>query len=185
MFDELEQFNLIPQKIPSDINEKYNIKSWNKELKQFEKLDKLLECTSTAYQLAFHFSQLEYFENRDVEEYNEEILKKHIKKTGNLFQENLQTALDLYAYYAEQCNNEKIAFLDDEEKLEFYELLIDNHKNFYPNDSLFEKKELKLTLGTEEMKEWIERLEQLVNNISIVYYVLAGKIIEKEIIKNE
>ncbi len=185
MFDELEQFNLIPQKIPSDINEKFNIKSWNKELEQFKNLDKLLECTSTAYQLAYHFSQLEYFENKDVEEYNEKILKKHIKKIGNLFQDNLQTALDLYAYYAEQCNNEEIAFIDDEEKLEFYELLIENHKNFYPNDSMFEKKELNLTLGTEEMKEWIERLEQLVNNISIVYYVLAGKIIEKEIIKNE
>lgn len=178
-FDELEQFNLIPQKIPLDIIEKHSIESWNIELTEFENLDKLLESASTAYQLAFHFSQLGYFKDKTVEEYNEKILKKHIDKTGSMFQTNLQKALDIFGTYAEQCNNGGFEFTDDVEKLDFYELLIDSHKYFYPNDMLFEKGELNLSLGTKEFEDWLPRLEQLVNNISIIYYFLAGKIIEK------
>lgn len=178
--DELEQFNLIPQKIPLEFAEKYNLKSWNTELDEFKNLDRLLESTSMTYQLAFHFSQLKYFEDKTIETYNEEILEKHISKTGDLFQENLQKALDLFGAYAEHCNQEKIKFIDDEEKLEFYKLLLDNHKFFYPNDTLFEKGEMKFTLGIEEIKEWIPRLEQLVNNMSIIYYFLAGKVIEEK-----
>jgi hypothetical protein len=179
-FDELEQFNLIPQKIPLDVIEKHSIESWNIELNEFENLDKLLESASTAYQLAFHFSQLGYFKDKTVEDYNENILKKHVDKTGRMFQTNLQKALDIFSTYAEQCNNAGVEFTDDVEKLDFFELLIDSHKFFYPNDMLFEKGELNLSLGTKEIEDWIPRLEKLVNNISLVYYFLAGKIIEKK-----
>jgi len=184
-FEELAQFNLIPQEIPKDIIEKYNIYSWNKILKDFQNLDKLLESISTAYHLAFHFSQLEYFKDKTVEEFNENILIKHINKTSNLLQENLQTALDLFSSYADMCNNGKIKFNDDYEKLDFYELLIENHRYFYPNDELFEKKEFNLSLRANEMKEWILRLEMLVNCISIVYYFLAGKIIEGKVLAKQ
>ena len=180
--EELEQFNLIPQKIPFDIIEKYNIASWNSELQDFKNLDKLLEYTSMSYQLAFHFAQLKYFEDKTIEDYNEGIFNNHVNKTGSLFQENLQKALDLYSTYAEQCNNGEIEFVDEEEKLEFYELLLDNHKYFYPNDSSFEKGEMKFTLGIKEIEEWIPRLEKLVNSMSIIYYFLAGKVIEKKTI---
>jgi len=178
-FDELKQFNLIPQKIPSDVIKKHSIESWNSELDEFENLDKLLESASTAYQLAFHFFQLGYFKDKTVEDYNKNILKNHIDKLGSLFQKNLQKALDIFGIYAKQFNNAEIEFIDDAEKLDFFELLIDSNKFFYPNDILFEKGELNLTLGMKEIEEWIPRLEKLVNNISIIYYFLAGKIIEK------
>ena len=177
--DELEQFNLIPQTIPLDFIGKYTLKSWNNELEEFGKLDKLLESTSMAFQLAFHFSQLKYFEDKTIEDYNEEILRNHLGKIGDLFQVNLQKAFDLFGEYGEHCNQEKINFGDDEEKLEFFEILLDNHKFFYPNNTLFEKGEMKFTLGIEEIYEWIPRLEQLVNNMSVIYYFLAGKVIEK------
>ncbi|MFA7117054.1 MAG: hypothetical protein WC140_07500 [Bacteroidales bacterium] len=179
-FDELEQFNLIPQKIPSDIIEKHSIESWNIELNEFKNLDKLLESVSTVYQLAFHFSQLGYFKDKTVEDYNENILKKHVDKIGSMFQTNLQKALDIFGTYIEQCNNPGIEFTDDVEKLDFFELFNKSHKFFYPNDMLFEKRKLNLSLGTKEIEGWIPRLEQLVNNISIIYYFLAGKIIEKK-----
>jgi hypothetical protein len=179
-FDQLEQFNLIPQKIPLDIIERHSIESWNIELNEFENLDKLLESASTAYQLAFHFSQLGYFEDKTVEDYNENILKKHVDKTGSMFQANLQKALDIFGTYAAQCNNAGIEFTDDVEKCDFFELFIDSHKFFYPNDMLFEKRELNLSLGTKEIEGWIPRLEKLVSNISIIYYFIAGKIIGKK-----
>jgi len=180
--EELEQFNLVPQKIPVEFLEKYSIESWNNELKEFENLDKLLESTSIAFQLAFHFSQLKFFEDKTLDDYNENILKQHVNKIGNLFQENLQKASDLLAIYIELCNNGDIKFAGDIEEQEFYDLLIESHKYFYCNDTLYEKRESKLVLGVKELEEWIPRLEQLVNSVSIVYYFLAGKIIEKEIV---
>ena len=177
-FNELAQFNLIPQDIPSNVIENYNLKSWNKSLREFSDLDKLLESISTSYELAYHFSQLSFFENSTVEDYSEEILRNHVSKIGKLFQINLQNALDLYNYYLGLCNNEKIVFGDDNEKLEFNKMLLDNRGNFYPNDELFEKGEFNLSLGAKEMEDWIPRLEILKNNISIIYIFLAGKIIE-------
>ncbi|MCB0540722.1 MAG: hypothetical protein KDE33_24615, partial [Bacteroidetes bacterium] len=178
---ELEQFNLIPQKIPLDVIDKYSINSWNNELIEFEDLDKLLESSSTAYQLAFHFSQLKYFEGKDIEDYNDSLLRAHVNKVGSLFQDNLQVAITLLNKYIEKCNNGEIEFSDNEEKKEFYELLFNSHKLFYLNDLLAEKGEMKFTLGIEQIEEWIPRLEQLVNNISVIYYFLGGKVIEKEV----
>jgi len=180
--EELEQFNLLPQKIPVEFLERYSVESWNNELKEFEDLDKLLESTSTAYQLAFHFLQLKYFEDKTLEDYNERILKQYVVKIGNLFQENLKKASDLLAIYLELCNNGNIKFADDIEEQEFYELLVECHKYFYRNNTLYEKGDSKLVLGVKELEEWIPRLEQLVNNVSIIYYFLAGKIIGKEIV---
>ncbi|MGE0079591.1 MAG: hypothetical protein AB7S48_17150 [Bacteroidales bacterium] len=176
-YADLSQFNLIPQDMPEYFVKKFSLQAWNKSLNDFQALDQLLESISTCNQLAFHFHQLKYFENKSIEDYNLEIFTNHVKKTGSLFQENLQKALDLYANYAELCNTEQIDFLDDSEKLDFYNLLINNHKNFYPTDELFELGEMKFTLGAEEIKNWLPRLEELTNNTSLMYYFLAGKII--------
>lgn len=180
---ELEQFNLIPHAIPQDIIEKYKIGSWNKSIKEFQNLDRLLESTSMVFHLAYHFIQLKYFEDKTVEGFNENILNNHINKIGNLFQENLQKAMDTFGNYVEMCNNGEIEFYDNEEKIRFFELLVDNHKYFYPNDEQYEKGNLNLSLGVNEFETWLPELEKLVNNISIIYYFLAGKLIEKEIFK--
>lgn len=177
-FEELEQFNLISQDIPLDIIEKYNITSWNKTLEEFKNLDRLLESASTANQLAYHMSQLKYFRNRIVEDYNEKILQNYMNKTSVLFNENLQTAIDLSVKYKEMCDNEEIHFSDENEKQVFCEFLIDNHRNFYPSEDMYEKGEFGSSIGIGEMETWTPRLEKLVNNISVIYYFLAGKIIE-------
>ncbi len=177
--DELEQFNLIPQKIQSEYIEKYSIKAWNEELPEFIDLDKFLECTSLAYQFLYNFSQLDYFDNMEIEEYNKNILQNHVNKIGELFQDNFQKSLDLYGKYASYCTNEKIDFTDDDERLELYELFTDNHSLFYPNDKFFEEKNLSFELESGLIKEWLPRLEKLVENTSIIYYFLAGKVIEK------
>jgi len=177
-YADLSKFNLVPQDIPEYFIKKFSLQTWNKSFSDFQDLDKLLESISTCNQLAFHFHQLKYFEDKSIEDYNLEIFSDHVKKTGILFQENLQKALDLYANYEELCNTGQIDFLDDSEKLDFCDLLIENHKNFYPTDELFENGEMKFTLGSEEIKNWVPRLEELTNNISLMYYFLAGKIIE-------
>ena len=182
-FDELEQFNLIPYDIPIDVAEKHKIEAWNRILINFNNLDKLLESSASLNLLAFHFSQLKYFENKEIAEYNEEILRKHIEKIGKLFQEHFQSTLDIFTNFMNLYNEKKIEFKDENEKLEFGQFLIDCHRNFYPNDELFEKSELKFDLGTKEVDTWIPRLKELTNNISIIYYFLADKIIKGKLKK--
>jgi len=175
--EELEQYNLVPQDIPLVIVEKYNITSWNKSLEEFKNLDKLLESASTAYQLAFHMSQLKYFKDRKVEDYNERILQNYINKTGDIFQKNLQTAIDLCVKYKEMCDNEEIHFSDANEKQEFSEFLTNNYRNFYPSEEMFEKGEFGSSIEIGEMEVWTPRLEKLTQSISYVYYFLADKAI--------
>lgn len=180
-FDELKQFNLMAKEIPSDIIEKHSIEIWNNESIEFGNLDKLLESISTAYHLAFHLSQLGYFKNKTVEDYSKTILKNHVDKIGRLFEMNLQKGLDIFDIYNEQCNYSGIEFTDEIEQQEFRDFLVDSLKLFYPNEKLFKKGELSISLSSKELEERIPRLEKLVKNIWVIYYFLAGKIIEKEI----
>lgn len=184
-FDELDQFHLIPQDIPNNIKKDYNIESWNETLPAFRNLDKLLESTSTTYQLAFHFYQLKYFENKKREEYSELIFTNYVEKTKRLFQENLQSALDLFGHYAELYNNKKIEFYDEEEEFEFTELFINSHCNFYPSDDYFKKENLNFIIKPKLLKKWLPRLEVLTNNISIIYLILADKIINEKLDDNK
>lgn len=179
--EELEQFNLIPQPIPQYYLDKYNFEAWNKNIKEFQNLDKLLESTSMAFQLAFHFSQFKSFENKKIESYSEKILMNHIDKIGLLFQENFQTSIDLLCEYTGMCHSNEMEFVDDTEEIEIYELFDIASKMLYPNDYLYEKRNLNITLNSEILEDWIPRLEQLTNIMGILYYFFAGKIIEKKL----
>ncbi|HPE55742.1 MAG TPA: hypothetical protein P5514_14055 [Bacteroidales bacterium] len=177
-FEELEQFNLIPQDIPEDIKSVYKLEEWNTKLRAFKNLDKLLESTSTAYQLAFHLAQLEYFSNKEVEDYNFDILQGHLIKTSTLFQENLQSSIDLFVRYCDLTDANNIQFDDELDRQEFKEFLVGSHCYFYPNDSMFEKGEFSRQIELKIMEEWVPRLETLTNNVFFIYYLLAGKIID-------
>ena len=47
----------------------------------------------------------------------------------------------------------------------------------WANDDLYEKKSSNFTINLEEMENWLPRLETLRNNVAIIYYYLAGKMI--------
>lgn len=180
-FDELEQFHFMQNEIPLDVLERYNIECWNKNSKDFQDIEKLLANVSTAYQLAFHFLQLEYFESKNVESYNEIIIKNYTQKIGSKFQDNIQVALDLFTYYYDLSNNGSIEFIDETEKNEFEGLIIENRRNFYINDEAYEKRELSRALGMIELKEWLPRLKELSEKTAFIYYFLADKIIKGKI----
>ncbi|MDD3078081.1 MAG: hypothetical protein PHH37_03130 [Paludibacter sp.] len=72
-----------------------------------------------------------------------------------------------------------IQFLIDRRKKQNYQFSIDCHPYFYPNDKAFKKKDFGSLLGEKELKTWIPRLEKLTNNIAVMYYFLADKIIEQ------
>jgi|GEM_PF-1585961 len=180
-FDELEQFHFMQNEIPLDVLERYNIEGWNKNSNDFQDIEKLLSNVSTAYQLAFHFLQLEYFESKKVESYNEIIIRNYTQKVGSKFQDNLQVALDLFSYYYDLSNNGSIEFIDETEKNEFEGLIIENQRNFYINDEAYEKRELSRALGMIELKEWLPRLKELSEKTVFIYYFLADKIINGNI----
>ncbi|NOQ27599.1 MAG: hypothetical protein GQ564_19725 [Bacteroidales bacterium] len=179
-FEKLAQFNLIPQEIPSNFIDKYNIEVWNKTLIKFQYLDKFLESASMSYQLAFHFNQMKEFENKDFEDYSLSILNTHVQKTSSLFQKNIQTILDLIWHYNELSSNDKIDFEEDEKEV-FEDLLFEIRRYTYPNENLYKKGKMEFTLGTKILKKWIPRLEIVNNKVPVIYFFLAGKIIEEKL----
>jgi hypothetical protein len=174
-FNELEPYNLLPKDIPQDVLDKYNIESWHKSSKEFENLNILLTSISMANQLAFHLVQFKYFDDKILKEHNQQILENYKEEKANLFRENLLVALNLYT---EICNQDQIEFNNIEERKEFLDFLIENYTYFAPNDDLFGK-EFEMTVEDQLFDKWIPRLEKLTNSISILYYFLAGKLIER------
>lgn len=183
-FDQLKQFNLIPKNIEHQIIDKYKIQTWNKLIPELIELEELLTSIQLSYQLAFHFAQLGYWDSKEnIEEVGSVTLQGHIRKVGKLLITNIVNGLEKYTNILEACNNGIYLFDDDNEKFEFYQLLINNIKNFFPNDELHEKRSFQVSFGIKEMQEWIPRLEELSQNVTIIYYFLAGKIIDRNIDK--
>lgn len=176
-FQDLAQFNLIPHDIPDDILKKYNIQSWNKILPEFEKLDRIVGCAATGHQLAFHFVQFIQFSGVESNPRGEEILAACLSNVATKFQESIQEALDLFGYFVESCNEGKYTFESDEYKFDFFDFLLSTHKLFSPSDDATATADGERAISTNEMKDWIPRLEQLSNNIGIIYMVLSDSII--------
>jgi hypothetical protein len=156
-----------------------NIESWNNTLNEFEKLDKFLESVSTLHQLVNHFYQLRYFKNKNIEDYSMKVWSDYTSKISRLLQENLTNGLNLFAFYLSICNNGEINFKDNNERNDFFQFVLDSHPFFYPNEEAFKKNNFGLLLEEKELKTWIPRLEKLTNNIAVMYYFIADKIIEK------
>lgn len=178
-FDELKPFNFLPKDIPVDVIENLNVESWNNTLNEFEKLDKLLRSVSTLHQLANHFYQIRYFKNKNVEDYSKKVWNDYTSKISRLLQENLTNGLNLFAFYLSMCDNGEIDFKDDNERNDFFQFSLDSHPFFYPNEKAFKKSDFGSLVGEKELKTWIPRLEKLTNNIAVMYYFLADKIIEQ------
>lgn len=176
-FQELAQFNLIPQDIPDDVISKYEIQSWNKRLPEFEKLDRIVGCAATAHQLAFHFVQFMQFSGVESNPRGEQVLEPYLSNVASKFQENVQEALDLFGYFVESCNEEKYTFESETFKFEFFDFLLSTHKLFSPSDESVPKADGQRVISTNEMKDWIPRLEQLSTNMGVIYMVLSDSII--------
>ena len=115
----------------------------------------------------------------DIEGIGIEILQKHFKKTGKLFLENIRKGVEQYTIVVAACYDNRYEYNDDNEKFEFYQLLIDNYKNFFTTDESYNKRCFQASLGIKGMQEWLPRLEELSRNVTTIYYFLAGKIIDK------
>ncbi|GCC50332.1 hypothetical protein SanaruYs_05470 [Chryseotalea sanaruensis] len=176
-FQELAQFHLIPQDIPNEIIAKYQIQSWNKILPEFEKIDRILSCAATAHQLAFHFVQFMKFSGVESNPLGEQVLEPYLANVTSKLQENVQEALDLFGYLVESCNKEKYTFESETFKFEFFDFLLSTHKLFSPSGDNVPTDEGERAISTNELKDWIPRLERLSNNIGIIYMVLSDCII--------
>jgi hypothetical protein len=183
-FRDLASFNLTPREISQEFIDEYNIQSWNRYLKEFEKLNEMLESISILPVLAFHFIQLRELENKAVNESGEKVLQNQVRKVGILFQENFQKSIDLFSFYLDRHNNNIYNF-DENEKIEFSQLLLKNYDYFFPNKELNKNGKFNITLSTKEMSAWLPNLEELRNNILVIYYVLAGKVIRNTTISKE
>jgi len=179
-YNQLQQFNYIPIDINQNLIDKYNILAWNKFIPELTELEELLANVQLLSQIAFHFAQLGYWDSEEnIEEVGSVTLQSHIRKIGKLLVTNIVNGLEKYTTILEACNNGIYVFDNDNEKLELYQLLIDNSKNFFPNDELHEKRSFQASFSIKEMQEWIPRLEELSQNVTTIYYFLAGKIIDK------
>lgn len=176
-FQELEQFNLIASDIPETIRLQYNIQSWNAHLPDFEKLDSMLGCITTASQLAYHFVQFTRFSDVELDERGEKVLDGYLPRVVRTFQENLQKGLDLFNYFQEGCDNNSFTFRNAEEKDEFEVLLLTTRINFFPSDGDAEQGGIQFEIGAIQMEQWVPRLQTLSNNIGLVYLVLSDKVI--------
>lgn len=176
-FQDLAQFNLIPHDIPDDIISKYEIQSWNKSIPEFEKLDRIVGSAATAHQLAFHFVQFTQFSGVESDPRGEQVLEPYLSNVASKFQKNVQEALDLFGYFVESCNDEKYTFESETYKFEFFDFLLSTHKLFSPSDNSVPTADGERAISTNEMKGWIPRLEQLSNNMGVIYMVLSDCII--------
>lgn len=176
-YNELGIHNLIPRDMPEETRSKYGIDLWGKYIADLSKLDRILTCSSTCYQLAFHFQQFHKFEQVTLAENGERNLDAYLSAVAAKLHENLQEAVDLYSYYIDKCNDGIYHFDTDEEKQQLFQLLIANHMNFYPSDQFYEKRDTENEISTKLMEEWIPRLEELTNNMILIYLILADKIL--------
>ncbi|MDR3057818.1 MAG: hypothetical protein LBU84_06725 [Prevotella sp.] len=167
-------FNFLPDDIPSNIIDWYKIDKWDYSLVELKELQEMVASASTLHLLGYNLKQFQDIESDDI---GENIVSNYIQKTGQLFQEQLQKCMDILTMQITKCNNGEFLFENGVDKLNFYQLLLDTFPMLYPNDDLYEKKSSSFTINPEEMESWLPRLETLRNNVAIIYYYLAVKMI--------
>lgn len=173
--DELEVFNLLPHDIPVDIMNHYKISKLDSTIIGLKDLKDMVASASTLHHLAFNLIQ---FQDIKPDELSEDLLLEYIQKTGGIFQEQLHNCMDIFTVQIDKCIADEFSFENDEDKLSFYQLLLDTFPMFYPNDELYQKQCSNFTLDPKEMENWLPRLEILRNNVLVIYYFLSGKLID-------
>ncbi len=172
--DDLAIFNFVPDDIPYYILSKYKINKWESSLIELKDLREMVASASTLHHLGYNLIQFQDIESDDI---GEDIVLGYVQKIGLLFQEQLQKCMDILTTQVNKCNKDELLFDNDVDKLDFYQFLLDTFPMLYPSDDLYEKGISNFTINPKEMESWLPRLETLSNNISIIYYYLAGKII--------
>jgi hypothetical protein len=174
------KLNHIPKEIPAKIILKYKVLTWNKHLKELESLDSLLRNVGMCYQIGFHFVQFYEFKDVSIGGEGEVILQNYLKKVAETFQVNLQEGLDLFGLYISKCNDGYFEFGDENEKYQFFQLMLETHKYFYPTDPTDQNDGEGKEVSTLEMEAWVPRLEKLTGNVGVIHSFLAGKIISEQ-----
>lgn len=180
-FEELPQYTLIPVEIPKYLADKYKIRAWDKEMVEFENLNELLKSVVSISQLAYHYSQLRAFNDKEINDFSEKTIEGYLKNIYENLQKNLQQSYNALGYYIMMCDEQRIEFDDDAQEFEFIDFLIENRKNLFPNDESYSKNEISLSLTSDSIDIWLKKLAMLTNNISFLYYFLADKIINRKI----
>lgn len=172
--NDLEILNFAPDDIPSHIMDRYKINKWDSSLIELKELQEMVISVSTLHHLGYNLIQFQDVESDDI---GENIALSYIQKIGRIFQENLQKGLDIFTIQVDKCNNGELSFKNDVDKLDFYQFLLDTFPMFYPSDDLYKKGISNFTLSPKEMENWLPRLEILRNNIALIHYYLAEKMI--------
>lgn len=179
---EIGVLELNAQEIPHEIISKYEISSWKQKLSAFNNLDKLQLNVQLAQTYVYHLHQL-FASSIDINEgVQGDLFMDYVNKISQLIQQNIQEGLDLYSHYERLCLDQKIIFDHITEQSEFYEVLIKNHQNFYPNDELFKESSFHAKLNSKQIEEWLPRLQELSEEMTTIYYFLAGKIIDGKLL---
>ncbi|WP_161891162.1 hypothetical protein [Pontibacter russatus] len=180
-FEELKQFNLLPHDIDDEVIEKYQVRSWSKNIDSLNELSEMTECISFVYQLVYHLVQLKVIEEKELNQLGHEVLRNHVKKISLVANKKLQIAINLYGTYAGKCSEGEFLFENDNEKTELIGLMLSSFKNFFPYDEMNANNVKQFSLDFESLEDWIPRLESLVQSASVIYLFLAGKVIEKHL----
>lgn len=175
-FEQLEQFHWVPKNIPDEYAQQ--IELWEDDLKQFTKLNELPKSTQTLNMLVFHLDQLGRFDLPIDKNWGEQILANHVEKIGSSLQQNMQTALDLYTYYAQLIADSRVIFDDAEERQSFCDFLTESHRYFYLESDPNQSENVSIVLNPETISKWVPRLQVLIEKTMLIYNFLVGKIID-------
>lgn len=177
-FEELSMVNAITKPIEEEIQTKLNIDSWAQLYPEFNEINKAGEAYGKLLFLVDHFYDLRLFDEIELSESANSILKQHLNQVGLELQQSFQTVLDSLFEWIKMFPFDEDTYIDSEEEQEYFKAMLSISDHIFPEPKGNEE-DYQLAINMEIVSGWIERLKVCTESWGIFILLLSGKYITK------
>ncbi len=179
-YDNIGVHNWVPQPIDESIIKNLKLVDWTILAPQIVKAKAFIERFMLTPIYLQHIVELKFFETNELNELGQTIFVDHVMKIHGELQKELQSTLDYLADVLEEFPFDENLYQSDEFESEYWNALMAIKNNLFPTEK-GDEIEYSVKLQFDDLEIWSKKLAICVEHITMFYFLLSGKYINRSL----